>query len=132
MYVSEAEDDVHFEGIHDPIPDVSVVLSVLLCGKYTDDFEAALTRLSSPEFRQEYRDCLERAGEIWTHEEVAAAVKTCIRVSAARRNEGDEELGDDAGDRSTYGLESKSFRQVVDFGRRFTKWARCVVGWLST
>lgn len=48
----------------------------------------------------------------------------CAKASAERRNEELGEMGDELTDEVEYGVASKPFPVVVDFGRRFTSLLR--------
>lgn len=48
----------------------------------------------------------------------------CAKASAERRNEELGEMGDEWTDEVDYGVDSKAFPSVVDFGRRFTSLLR--------
>ncbi|CAM9769302.1 unnamed protein product [Ectocarpus sp. 4 AP-2014] len=87
-------------------------------------FGVALDIVRSKRYQDDLKRRLKNAGEIWTFQQVKAAVKTCTKLAAERRNEEMGELGDECTDEADYGVASKPFRCVVDFSRRFATLSR--------
>ncbi|CAM9955213.1 unnamed protein product [Scytosiphon promiscuus] len=82
-------------------------------------FDMALEVIGSKGFREGWKKRLGAAGEIWTFQQVEAAVKSCNKMAADRRNHEPGEMGDECTDERAFGIPTKPFRSVLDFERRY-------------
>ncbi|CAM9817844.1 unnamed protein product, partial [Hapterophycus canaliculatus] len=87
-------------------------------------FDLALDTIGSKGFHDDWRKRLEAAGEVWTFQQVEAAVKSCNKMATDRRNHQPGEMGDECTDEQAFGIASKPFRSVLDFERRYAGLAR--------